>query len=613
MRIRKIIFLCLIFIILDVPAFAQKDTTQKDSTLFYKKIESFSGRGKFTKFLHQLIFKPVSKDSLNYKAKKRGRKSIVQKPYSSFEGKIIRHITIVTLDPFGYSLTDTAQKSQNILLRAGNSLHNKSRQSTIRNLLLFRQYQKFDSLIVKESERLVRTRKYVHDVLFFIVKDSSNSDSVDVFIRELDNWSIIPKIALSPSSITIDLTEKNFLGMGHEFQNAFTWLQTTGRTRFNTNYYIPNIHNTFINSSLHYSIDEYGNYSRVFSVDRPFFSPFARWAAGVDFSHNFRKDYIYTIGSIPFQQNYVLNTQDYWVGGAFQIFKGNSENSRTTNFISAIRFLSEKYSQKPLESFDPQHIYSDKLFFLSTIGITTRKYVQDKYIFKYGVTEDIPIGRVYSLTGGYQTKINSKRLYLGARISKGNFYPWGYLSSEFEYGIFLNGSKAEQGAISGSVIYFTSMKEIGTWKFRQFLKPQFTFGINRFSYDSLTLNEGFGLEGFNSSGLTGTNRILFTLQTQSYAPWNVVGFRFGPFLNYSLGMLGDALSGFKKSRIYSQIGIGVLIKNENLVFSTLQLSISFYPLIPGLGQDIYKINSFKTTDFSLKDFEIGKPTSISFQ
>ncbi len=96
---------------------------------------------------------------------------------------------------------------------------------------------------------------------------------------------------------------------------------------------------------------------------------------------------------------------------------------------------------------------------------------------------------------------------------------------------------AEQGVFTAGVNYFTGLIEIGKWKFRQFVKPQVTIGINRFSYDSLTLNEGYGLDGFNSSTLSGTSRLLFTLQTQSYAPWNFIGFRFGPFLFIHLACL----------------------------------------------------------------------------
>jgi hypothetical protein len=103
------------------------------------------------------------------------------------------------------------------------------------------------------------------------------------------------------------------------------------------------------------------------------------------------------------------------------------------------------------------------------------------------------------------------------------------------------------------------------------------------------------------------------LQTQSYAPWNLIGFHFGPFLTFSAGMVGDAVKGFKNSKLYSQIGFGVLIKNENLIFNTFQISISFFPLIPGIGQDIFKMNSFSTTDFGFRDFEIGKPAIVMYR
>ena len=193
------------------------------------------------------------------------------------------------------------------------------------------------------------------------------------------------------------------------------------------------------------------------------------------------------------------------------------------------------------------------------------------------------------------------------RISSGNYHTWGYLSSSFEYGTFFKGSNADQGVISAGVNYFTPLMETGKWKFRQFIKPQITIGINRFTYDTLTLKDGYGLNGFNSFGLSGTNRLMLTLQSQAYAPWNVAGFRFGPYFICSLGMLGDENTRFKNSKVYSQIGMGVLIKNINLVFTTFQISFSFYPVIPGYGQNIFKINSFSTNDFGFRDFVIGKP------
>jgi hypothetical protein len=609
MWVKNILLLFIILSLTSVFAFPQQTPAKKDSTHLYKNIETYSKRSKFTKLMYSLVFKPVA----IIPAKKKKYKKLIVKPYSAFEGKIIRHIEIITLDPFGYSIRDTLVAPQNFLSKTGNNLHIKSLPITIRNLLLIRKNQVFDSLLVKESERLVRSKNYILDVSFFVKTTALNSDSVDIFIRALDIWSIYPKGSASPSGITIDLTDQNFLGLGHTFENVYTGDYAKGVTSLITNYSIPNIKNTYIGAKLHFDILGHENFNRGFAIDRPFFSPFAKWAAGVSFTQQFQLDSVRTSSSLFVPQRFRFNVQDYWAGNAIQLFKGNSEYDRTTNFISSVRFLRIRYLEKPSELIDTLQRYSSENFFMASIGLSTRKYVLDKYIFKFGVTEDVPIGKAFSLTGGYQLKSSSGRIYLGARFSIGNYNSWGYLVSNIEYGTFFEASHAQQGILTAGINYFTGLMEIGKWKFRQFVKPQITIGINRFSYDTLTINDSHGLDGFNSTGLSGTRRILLTLQTQAYTPWNFIGFRFGPFFTCTMGMLGDSFSGFKNSKVYSQIGMGVLIKNENLVFNAFQLSIAFYPSIPGMGQNVFKTNSFRTTDFGFRDFDIGKPGIVIFQ
>lgn len=609
-----LVFSLLCFCIVE-PVAAQQTTAKKDSINVYGNIESYSRRSKLTKFIYRLIFRPAPSVLPPQKkvGRKKGYKKLIKKPYSAYEGKVIRHIHIETLDPFGHSITNTVVAPRNYLAKAGNKMHVKSQRVTIRNLLLIRQNQIFDSLLVKESERLVRSRKFVRDVSFNVISTAKKSDSVDIYIRELDKWSITPKVGASTSRVVTKLNEDNFLGFGHEFKNTYTWYYLRGNDAYNSSYYIPNIRNTYISTSINYGTDEFRNFTKSVSVERPFFSAFTKWAAGVSYVQQFRKDSIQTSDSLFVLQNFKSNTQDYYIGNSMQIFKGNSETNRTTNFISAVRFIRTAYIERPSETIDTLNQYAAGNFYLGSIGISTRKYVQDKFIFNYGVTEDVPIGKVYSLTSGYQEKNNTGSMYVGSRISLGNYYGWGYLSSSFEYGTFFKASKAQQGMFIASIIYFTGLIETGKWKFRQFVKPQITVGINRFSTENLTINDGYGIDGFNSIEVTGTNRFLLKFQTQSYAPWDVLGFRFGPYLIYSIGMLGDASSGFKSSRVYSQLGFGVLIKNDNLVFNTFQYSISFYPLIPGNGQNIFKINSFKTSDFGFRDFEMARPTTLVYQ
>ena len=434
-------------------------------------------------------------------------------------------------------------------------------------------------------------------------------DSVDIFIRELDKWSLIPGGSIADSRLTFNLRETNLLGLGHEFYNNLIWDYSTDNYAYKTKYFVPNIYNTYINSTLQYGTDEYGNFVKSIAAYRPFFSPVTKWAGGVIFSQHQHANTIWSVNNMYFK----YNKQDYWVGKATRIFNRYTDYKRSTNFISSARFIRTRFLEKPIETIDTLKFYTDEEFYLTSVGISSRLYVKDKYIFKFGTTEDVPIGKAISVTAGYQKKNNAGRFYIGGRISLGNYYSWGYLSSNFEYGTFLHASIAEQGDFRVDIYYFTNLIEIGQWKIRQFIKPQFIIGINRIAYDSLTINNEYGLNGFNSPTLAANSRLLFTSQTQLYAPWNFIGFQFGPYLTFSLGMLGNTEHEFQDSKVYAHIGVGILIKNKNLVMNTFQIAISFYPEIPGKGFNIFKFNSFNSTDFGFRDFEIDKPATVMYQ
>ncbi|MBN1127996.1 MAG: hypothetical protein JXA71_03370 [Chitinispirillaceae bacterium] len=589
------------------PVNARQTSDTIDSSSVYREIETFSKKSKLTAFMHSLVFKPVASTPA-----KKGNPRLLRRRYEAFEGKIIRSINIVTLDPFGYSVKDTTILPQNYLFKTGNVLHLKTHNSAIGNLLLIHKKQPFDSLLVKESERLIRRQHYIDDVLLFISPAGKTDDSVDMYIRVSDKWSIIPDGTGSAARLTAGFTENNFTGFGHELKAGYTWNHSNGKNAFVGNYSVPNIRNSHVQSVLHYAIDENDNSGTSGAVERPFYSPLARWAAGLNISRQFLADTSADTMSGRRGQDIKFTTQDYWAGTANRISKGTAEIERTTNAIFSSRYLRIRYLEKPDEAHDSLRRYPDEDFLLTGLGISTRRYFQDNYIFNFGIIEDVPVGKVYGLTGGYQIRNNTGRLYLGARISSGNYNEWGYLSSTVEYGTFFRESVTEQGVFDADAHYFSNMFEIGNWRIRQFIKPQVTWGINRYSYDSLTINDKNGIRGFNSS-LRGTRKVLLTLQTQSFTPWKVLGFRFGPFLVGSVAMLGDATSGFKNSPVYSQLGTGALINNNYLVLSNFQLSVAYYPSIPGKGYNVIKINVFRTSDFGFRDFTFGKPEIVAFR
>ena len=605
---RKSLFLLLIILCYQL-SFAQKNEVKKDSSKGYRDIEKYSKKRKFTKFIHKLIFNPVAKKT----PKKQKTKKIPVKNYKKYEGKIIRNIEITTLDPFGYSDIDSTQKPKVFAQKAGNSLHLKTKNIAIRNLLLIKKNKPLDSLLVKESERLIRSQRFIRSVT--TETKIVSKDSVDVYMRVLDSWSLVPDVSPSATKSKFYLREKNFFGLGHEFTNSYTKSLTSKDNGYGISYFIPTIKNTFISTRLNYEIDLERNYAKAITIERPFFSSFARWAAGVALGQNLSKVLTLDANDEEVIQNSKFNFQDYWAGHAFQIFKGNSEYNRTTNFVTSARFYNKNFIETPFNNPDSLDIYSSEKLYLISLGITSRKFTQDKYIFNFNVIEDVPSGFVYNLTTGYKKRYHDYKFYAGGRIALGDYFRFGYLSGNLEFGTFLESGKTNQTATSLRLIYFTNMQEIGKWKFRQFIKPQLIIGNNRLdsNYDKLSLNgANNGIDGFDSKTLFGTKKFLMTVQTQGYSPWRLIGFRLNPYMSYTAGMLGQEEIGFSKSKLYSQISLGIIISNDYLIFNSFQFSLSYYPNIPP-GNSIFQTNSISTSDFGLQNFELSKPSLITYQ
>jgi hypothetical protein len=589
--------------------FGQENPKAKDSALIYRKIEKYSNKTKFKKFVHKLIFKSVANQQI---ASKSIRK-IKKKSYRNSEGKVIRSINITTLDPFGYSDIDTTLQPNTFLHRSANAAHLKTKNIAIRNLLLMRKFDKLDSLLVKESERIIRSQKFIRSVT--ISSQSVSQDSTDVFVRVIDSWSLLPDFSTSLSVSEFSLKERNFFGLGHEFSNDYAKSLKDNNSGFSTSYTVPNIANTFVRAQVAYQEDLNRGYTKSVGLERPFYSIYARWAGGVFLDQN--SNNLVVLDSLLNQktESHTYNSQDYWAGSSFQIFKGNSDFNRGTNFISTARYFNKSYVRRSNAERDSLGIYSDEKLFLISIGISSRKYVQDKDVFNFNVIEDVATGFVYSLTSGYQNKNGVYQFYGGAKIGMGNYLSFGYLSGVLEYGTFYKFGKSRQSATNLELIYFTNLIELGKWKFRQFIKPQLVIGSDRLNNptDQLNLNEENGLQGFNSRLFYGNKKLLLGFQLQGYSPWQVIGFRMNPYLSYSMGMLAEQGYGFKNSKLYSQLGIGVIISNDYLVFNSFQFSFSYYPTIPTDIGSNFKTNAIRTGDFGLQNFEISKPVLVNYQ
>ncbi|MCW3103780.1 MAG: hypothetical protein JWO09_2220 [Bacteroidetes bacterium] len=604
---RGIVFF-LIFYFVHGNLFSQhKENEFLDSTYIYRKIEDFSNKRKATRLLYSLVFRPINPKPVTTPVISK----IVLKPvkYAEFEGKIIRYIQIITYDPFGYDSRDTSVTPHGIVPKAGNAVHIKTWPKKIKDVLLVKKYDTFDSLRVKESERLIRSQSYVREVY---MEPVHAGDSVDLFIRVYDVWSIIITGSATTTAFSLNGRDKNFLGAGHQFQGDFRQNVATGKNNYSAVYTIPNLYDTYINSTVRYTVDENKNYVQGISLNRSFYSVFTAWAGGATLQRSQTKEIMYELDSTAFMQVYRNNLQDYWIGRSWQLFRGKTEEKRTTSLISSLRYMRSHYPERAPTYLDTLRLHANEDFYLVGVGLSKRLYKQDNYIFRYGYVEDVPTGRAYSVVGGYQIKDNIPRWYAGARVYMANYHNWGYFNIYFEYGTFIRKQNTEEGSFSAGINYFSNIIRIGRWRLRQFIKPQYIIGFDRQPYENLSLNNDAALRGFNSTGLSGKERFSLTFQLQSYAPWNILGFRFGPYVICGFGMLGSEKSGFTRAPLYSFFGIGLLIKNEYLILTNFQISLAFYPSIPGVGNNVFKVNPVKTTDFGFRGFDISQPAAIGY-
>ena len=589
----------------------QEVVVKKDSIKLYREIEKYAGHSKFRRFVYRLLFRPVPYQSVNKTIKNNTKKGSVYAPY---EGKAIRKITIETLDPFGYSVVNSTDKPSNWFERLGNRSHVKSKQWTIRNFLLFRSNDCLDSLLLKESERLLQSQRFIRRAIIIPVEVAHTPDSVDVTIRVLDSWSLIPTGSISATNGNLQITERNFLGLGHEVKHNFKQQLETKQNGYAFGYSIPNFKNTYINTRVGYAKELNDDYTKEIAIERSFFSPYTRWAGGLNGQQRLITD------SLPNRLNQMalsvakFNYFDAWGGHSFPLFKGKQEEKRITNLVTTLRYTTTNYLQVPDSNEAYLNYFANSYLYLASMGLTRRKFIEDSYLFNYGIPEYVQTGQTIAITTGWENKNQTHRSYFGGRFAFGDYFPLGYFGFSAAMGSFFRDSTTEQTTFSLDINYFTDLFDIGRWKIRQFFQSQLVVGNNRMpiKYDLININEDNGIQGFNSA-ILGTKKWVLTFQTQSYSPGMLWGFRLSPFLNATLGMIGDSTRNLLENRLYSKLGVGILLSNDYLVFNNFQLSLAYYPTIPGMGEDLFKTNSFNNNDLRLIDYQVGPPAVVSFR
>lgn len=600
-----------VFAAIPVDSIQTKKASKVDSVL-----QKFADSTKLGYWLYKNLYEQPSKDD-----------GEINRTYSSntkdnllrFHGKIIRNIYVKQLDPFGTDVNDTLVRRYGTIENIGNKLNISSRASNIKNQLLFKAGDTLDVLALRESERLLRRQEYIRDSRIIVPNYiSSNSDTVDVVVIVQDRWSINASGGISPVAADFRITESNFVGTGTRIvQGGYYDINKMKFTNWSGELKDINIRNSYIDGSLFYNISPEMRWHGV-NFERNFYSPLTKWAGSAGVTRYIQNlEYKFPDGAfIPATLSY--NVSDFWLARSLAV-SNRSIAERSTSFILGSRYVNTTFFERPSLLLDSNDSYQNRNLLLFNLGISTRRYYKDKKIFRFGNTEDVPEGRSFTIVAGYYDDGKEDYIYNALKISAGqNIEGFGYLSGAVQYGIFYNEYITSRGVFNLDLSYFSNLWTRGKWNMRQFIYFQTTNGLNRLAGEYITLNGrgNEGLYGFNSIAVMGQNKSLLKFESIVYTPFNYAGIQIATVVFAGFGKVGrinPMFSNVNENTIYQAYGLGFLIRKENLVVNTIQISFGFYPNIPAGTGNEFRYNPIGINNLNLRDFDIAKPDFVNYR
>lgn len=550
----------------------------EESNKFYQELERKANSSRLIKSIYKLVFTAPA----TYKKPADDQES-GEKYFEQFENKIIANIYHYSLDVFGPSVYDTAGYEKPWVLRTANNLHVNTNHKVILRNLLFTTGEGIEPFAFYDNERLLRSLPFIEDARILIVPNQSDTSKADVLVITKDAWTLGAEFQLyDEKSGRIDFFDKNILGTGHHQENSVYFdSKKDPAWGYEGFYKIPNIAGSFADAKGSYYTYGYKERNNI-SLSRDFITPEIKYAGGASVSR-IRNTITTASGISNFGiENHVL---DFWAGRSIKLRSFNKPGSYRPRLVFKTRLSFDQYPKRPLVTKSDNTAYTNYTRLLFNLGYTQTRFYKASHIYRFGRTEDVPAGTQIEATIGPEKSEFANRFYMGASaVHAGWTKNIGYAALKISAGTYLAGGKHEQSSYRIEGQYFTNKIKIGDARLRQFLSFHYTRGFDRKADEYLNINDDYGIRDFYADSLFGSQRCAFRIETVLFPQWYYYGFGAAIFAYYDGAFLGKNRL-FYHNHYYSCLGLGFRIRNENLVFNSLEIRFGWYPVtVPGINK-----------------------------
>lgn len=573
---------------------------------FYNKVRSATHRNFFSRQLYPLLFKRPP--STIFPEKVAENESL---PFLKDKGKVIKSIRIKKIAVFGSTVFDTTTVSDYWIDKTLNNIHFPTLDRVIKSYIQIQEGDRVNPILISDNERIIRQSAIFEDARF-IIDSIPGTDSVNVVLIVRDVFPIGFDVKVkSGNRSSFRLFNRNILGFGHQLEQSFELDTRNSKFLYLSEgaYKIRNINRSFTDALLLWQ-NKPGLKRLGIGIIKPFITPETKFGGGATIQAT-RSFLIPGITDASSRIEY--SVYDFWSGYSTIINRFKSPSAERSFFAITGRYYNINYSKAPALIVQTEIPAITLNRYIVAVSLIKSGYFRDNMIYSFGRTEDIPTGHFAQLVAGYETSILSSRYYSGFKLMSGKqLNKGGFIYSWLEGGGYWSKKSLSDGIVGMGAEYISTLYRAGSFRMRSFGSFSYKTGFNRESVGVLKLSNTDYSETFRAFRVADHQRLRARAETVVFTPYYLLGFRFAAYSFVEAAMLSPAREYIFSKNLYPAIGIGLRIRNENLAFSTFQLSFIWFGRSDVNGRNLL----FEFTDIpqvDLNRFNIGEPEFANYQ
>jgi len=512
------------------------------------------------------------------------------KAVANFEGKKIHKIQIEQKH-FGSNINNPYKLKNDALTKFADQLHNNTSENIIRKNLFIHEQELLDPLTIAYNEKWLRDLPYIQDARILASTAISDSNEVDLYIITKDIFPFGGSFEMrNENSYTANLSTENANDGGNSFNiiNNFDKYRKVNMG-WGFDYVNRNILGSFTDIKIgansfspNYANGDLSSNEIYIKGDRPLLTPKSKWTWGFEWKNSSNKNVFPNKWSDSLYNstfNYNQKHFDAWVG--YQVFRPHfSYDNSMPHYFIQLRYLENVFKQRPLAYLTQiDKSYQNISAFLSSFTLFKQKIIRTQYLYGFGRNEDLPTGKSLVITTGHYIREQNPLPYLGLQLEWYQLLP----NEIFRHFNISGGSSYDNKELQ-DVRFLASLEQINPlhylksgYKYRSIFNLSFTETFKNKFNEALLISSTYGIPQLNKERIYGGSRISFNWESVWYNSKSYFGFKTSPFAFGNITYLRTVSSPIASGDIYSSIGTGMRIRNENLIFGTIELKGFYFP------------------------------------